>query len=161
LKIPNRRWLWEQIGELKPEQGTGLIFCQYREEVRHWESKLLSLGFRCWSCVGGEAQGFSTLVRTQLPPDFIIATTVLSHGVNLPRISRVFFTYPVKNRDFWIQMVARGGRKGEPFDVFSVEKPTGLQWNKYTNYLAIRRLDLKMSGRKFFRAIQEWFLKAS
>lgn len=97
------------------QHGTSLIFCQYREEVALWEKKLMSAGFTVWACRGGEASEFGRRVATETPPQFIVATTVLSHGVNLPSIRRVFFFYPVRNKDFWIQMTARGGRRGEGF----------------------------------------------
>lgn len=159
LKIPHRRWLWDSVGLLKPHRGTALIFCQYRHEVSRWVAHLRSQGFETWGCVGGGAREFSSLVRTGIVPDFIVATTVLSHGVNLPQISRIFFTYSVGNLDFWIQMVARGGRRGEAFDVFSVESPHGLRWNRFTNFLAIQFLSLKMAGKKFYLAFVAWFLK--
>ena len=53
--------------------------------------------------------------------DLIVATTAISHGVNLPEIHRIYFAYPFKNRDFWIQMVGRGGRKGECFQVHTMD----------------------------------------
>jgi ATP-dependent DNA helicase RecQ len=159
-KYPSKNWLDEYFDQLKPKNGTGLIFCQYRHEVKVWEEKIRKKQLTCWSCVGGEAGQFSQLAQTGVVPDFIVATTVLSHGVNLPVISRIYFTYQVQNLDFWIQMVARGGRRGEIFDVFALENPAGLEWNRLTNYLAIRLLTLKMSVTNFFLAIQEWFLKA-
>ncbi len=159
-KYPSKNWLLEYFDQLIPASGTGLIFCQYRHEVREWEEKLKQKNYTCWSCVGGEASEFSQLVRTGVVPHFIVATTVLSHGVNLPVISRIYFTYQVGNLDFWIQMVARGGRRGEAFDVFSLENPSGLEWNGLKNYLAIRLLTMKMSVNNFILAIQEWFLKA-
>lgn len=159
-KYPSKKWLSDYFDQLHPGTGTGLIFCQYRHEVRAWEEKLKQKNYVCWSCVGGEAAEFSQLVRTGIVPDFIVATTVLSHGVNLPVISRIYFTYPVRNLDFWIQMVARGGRRGEAFDVFALENPHGLNWNGIKNYLAIRLLTMKMSVNNFILAIQEWFLKA-
>ncbi len=159
-KYPSKNWLTNYFDQLIPASGTGLIFCQYRHEVRSWEEKLKQKNFKCWSCVGGEAAEFSKLVRTGVVPDFIVATTVLSHGVNLPVISRIYFTYQVRNLDFWIQMVARGGRRGEAFDVFALENPNGLEWNGLKNYLAIRLLTMKMSVYNFILAIQEWFLKA-
>ena len=45
--------------------------------------------------------------------DFIIATSVVSHGVNLPSIGRVIFLYRVQNTAHYIQMLGRGGRRGE------------------------------------------------
>jgi superfamily II DNA or RNA helicase len=76
-------------------------------------------------------------------PDFIIATTVLGHGVNLPLIKRVFFLYPVKNPDFWLQMVARGGRRGESYSVFALENPIGIRFSRFKNFTTILWLTMK------------------
>ena len=140
--------------------GVNLIFCAYRKEVIKWENLLKEQGFSVWTCVGGEASAFSLKVQRESPPQFIVATTVLSHGVNLPNISRIFFLYEVRNLDFWIQMVARGGRKGERFEVFALENPVGIKWSKIFNSLAIARLSLKMKLHQLMKQIEEWFLKA-
>lgn len=153
------KWLENLIlsGQWK---GVSLIFCAYRKDVLAWEKKLKERDLRVWSCLGGEASLFSARVHSERPPQFIVATTVLSHGVNLPAISRIFFLYPVNNLDFWTQMVARGGRRGEIFDVYALENPCGIKWNKYLNALAILRLSLKMRAQQTFKQIEEWFLKA-
>lgn len=160
LKAPNERWLKELILESPSDKSTNLIFCAYRSEVFKWEKELKARGFRVWTCVGGEASLFSLKVQSERAPQFIVATTVLSHGVNLPNISRIFLMYQIKNLDFWIQMVARGGRRGEAFEVFALEKPIGLKYNRPLNSLAILHLSLRMRVKHFTREIQEWFLKA-
>jgi superfamily II DNA helicase RecQ len=145
---------------LASSPGVNLVFCAYRSEVLKWEKLLKEQGFSVWTCVGGEASAFSLKVQRESPPQFIVATTVLSHGVNLPNISRIFFLYEVGNLDFWIQMVARGGRKGESFEVFALENPVGIKWSKLFNSLAIARLSLKMKLHHLMKRIEEWFLKA-
>jgi len=127
--------------------------------VMKWEKILKAQGQSVWTCVGGEDSLFSLKVQSEKPPKFIVATTVLSHGVNLPNISRIFFLYSVKNLDFWIQMVARGGRRGEKFEVFALENPVGIKWNSLLNSLAIARLSLKMKWKHFSKQIEKWFLK--
>jgi superfamily II DNA or RNA helicase len=140
-------------------QGTGLIFCRYREEVLAWEKRLTSFGFRTWSCLGGEAAEFGKRVSSEAPPDFIVATTVLSHGVNLPTITRVFLMYPVGNIDFWIQMIARGGRRGEVFDVFALEHPHGLRWSRGKNLMRILILELRLFISVLLNQLEQCFLK--
>jgi len=161
FKAYSQRWLENYLINLNPHGGVTLIFCAYRSEVIKWEKKLKHLGHTVWTCVGGEASLFSLKVQSEKPPNYIIATTVLSHGVNLPQISRIFFLYQVKNLDFSIQMVARGGRRGEKFEVFSLENPIGIKWSKLLNCLAIARLSLKMKGQLLIKQTEEWFLKAS
>lgn len=151
----------ELIVTIPWKSGVSLIFCAYRCEVLNWERELTHRGYTVWTCLGGEASAFSRKVQRESPPDFIVATTVLSHGVNLPQITRIFFTYKVQNLDFWIQMVARGGRRGENFEVFALENPSGIRWNRLFNSLAILSLSLRMKWHKFYQQIEQWFLKES
>jgi superfamily II DNA or RNA helicase len=92
----------------------------------------------------------SERLKSQPNPDFIISTTVLSHGVNLPKIEKLFFTYKVENPDLWIQMVARGGRKGEEFQVFALEEPIGLFWSSWKNAYDLMLVDLQVRWTSFF-----------
>lgn len=160
IKAPNKHWL-SQLIYCHQVKGVKLIFCQYREEVFEWETKLKAKGFTVWTCVGGEAQKMQSLVQFQEPPDFIVATTVLSHGVNLPSIACVYFLYPLDNIDFWIQMVARGGRRGEKFEVFALENPHGIMLSKWANTLALLRFSFTMKRVSFFEDIDQCFLKES
>src|SRR5690606_22468385 len=105
----------EMIFLEEKEASVKLIFCQYRTEVFQWEKELNENGFSCIPCVGGESKYMAKRLQENPRPDFIVATTVLSHGVNLPEIKKIYFTYKVSNIDFWVQMVARGGRKGEDY----------------------------------------------
>ena len=101
-------------------RGTGLIFCQYRKEVNDLADELRGRGFSVISCVGGEAYEFSLKLFERNNWDFIVATTVVSHGVNLPVISEIFFTYKIKNLDFYLQMVGRAGRDGSDFRIHTL-----------------------------------------
>ncbi len=142
-----------------PPRGTSLIFCRYREEVLEWEKRLQKDGHRSWSCRGGEAPAFRKRVELESAPDYIISTTVLSHGVNLPVISRIFFLYPVKNIDFWIQMTARGGRTGEKFEVFALEPPHGLRWGRFSNLVSLIFLHTRLLKGIFLNQLEQCFLK--
>ncbi len=72
------------------------------------------------TCVGGESRDFVLQLNQEVQLDFIVATTVVSHGVNLPNIGKVYFTYNVENLDFYLQMLGRGGRSGESFEVHTL-----------------------------------------
>lgn len=102
-------------------RGTNLVFCEYRQEVKELEKVLTSRGFTCISCVGGEASDFVEKLQQGGSFDFIIATSVVSHGVNLPQISEIYFTYKISNIDFYIQMIGRGGRDGSSFNIHTFE----------------------------------------
>lgn len=161
IRAPSKSWV-RRLLELGPVgTGTNLVFCAYRAEVQELEKRLKGFGFKVWSCVGGEARLMKEKMEGNELPDFIIATSVLSHGVNLPPISCVFFLYPLRNIDFWIQMVARGGRKGERFEVFALENPHGIKWGRISNCLAILSLSLKMRLKSLWREFDQWFLKES
>jgi superfamily II DNA helicase RecQ len=159
-KVPSKKWLMEFLPTVKKNE-TNLIFCAYRQEVAKLAQFLEREGYVVWTCLGGEASAFSQKVQTETAPDFIIATSVLSHGVNLPTLKRVIFFYEIKDLNFWIQMVARGGRHGEQFEVFSLENPQGIKWSRTLNILAIQGLSLKMKLIHIWKEIEAWFLKAS
>jgi superfamily II DNA or RNA helicase len=160
--LSSRSMMKTLILQSKPSRtGVTLIFCRYRQEVMKTTLDLRTRGRVVWSCIGGESAAFSERVRNEAPPEFIVSTTVLSHGVNLPKIVRIIFLDPVNSLDFWIQMVARGGRRGEKFDVYSLEKPVGIKWNRFTNFLAILQLSFKMKAHQYFEQFTQWFLKAS
>jgi superfamily II DNA helicase RecQ len=101
--------------------GVFLYFCQYRSEVDDWVSYFKKRGVRVVGCKGGEVASFVDELRVEPHPKAIFATTVLGHGVNLPSISKVFFSYQVGEHDFWIQMAGRGGRRGERYEVHSFD----------------------------------------
>lgn len=157
---PSRHWMMEKILLTNVQIKTvSLIFCAYRSEVFEVANKLRTKGYCVWTCVGGESKEMSHKMQLESAPHFIVATTVLSHGVNLPKISSLYFLYPLENIDFWIQMVARGGRKGESYEVYALEKPYGLKWSRSINCLAILLISLRMKIIHFFRQYDQWFLK--
>lgn len=139
----SRDWLLKQLFMREPHEKTTLVFCEFRNQVMELQSYLSTSGFTCVSCVGGEAKLMREKLLLHPQPEFIVATTVLSHGVNLPEIQRIFFLYEIKNPDFWLQMIARGGRRGEAYDVFALEKPFGLPFGRVKNWCWIFWLSLR------------------
>ena len=106
---------------LKKEE-TILYFCRYRYEVERWinfcnRNKIPSLG-----CIGGQVDKFVKDMKQMQTPRCIFATSVLGHGVNLPSINRVFISYRVGDFDFWLQMVGRGGRDGNRYSLYTIDK---------------------------------------
>jgi superfamily II DNA helicase RecQ len=160
-QCPSKYWTQDYLENGPKPAGVTLIFCAYRSEVKNWTEKLQKKGHLVWDCVGGEAKEMKNKMAQGVNPDYIVATSVLSHGVNLPPIATIFFLYPLGNVDFWIQMVARGGRKGEEYRVFALEKPIGIKWNRFSNFLAILGLSFKMKLHLWKRDIDQWFLKES
>ncbi|MGE3609928.1 MAG: DEAD/DEAH box helicase [Bacteriovoracaceae bacterium] len=155
--IPEKQMMRELI-EL-PSTGVKLVFCAYRNEVLKLTEELRAKGNKVWGLVGGEAHKMQALIQSGDKVDFIVATTVLSHGVNLPKISEIYFLYELKNIDFWIQMVARGGRKGEDFRVYALEKPYGISWSRIINFLFVLLLRIKLCFNSMKGQFYLWFLK--
>lgn len=114
---------WRRL-QKKKKGETFMIFVAYRQEVDDLVFRIQRAGFACLGCVSGEVPRFKEeLDRREQDGkkvDVIVATTCLSHGVNLPPLSNVFLFYPIQHRDFWIQMVGRAGRRGEAFEVFEM-----------------------------------------
>lgn len=107
----------------KPKDKTLLVFAQYRNEVKELQQKWTALGFSCLGCLGGEVMDFCKKLAEKGPrPDIIFATSALSHGVNLPPLHAIFINYELNDKEFWIQMVGRGGRKGEAYLLYHVTR---------------------------------------
>jgi superfamily II DNA helicase RecQ len=137
IKAPSRKWVIADIMRQQKGAGVRIVFCRYREEVLALAGKLSGAGFSCLTCLGGEAGALGGKLMLTPAPDYIVCTTVLSHGVNLPEISRVYLLYPTGNCDFWIQMIARGGRRGGNFNVIGLELPHSIPWSPIGNFLAV------------------------
>lgn len=160
LKAPSRFWIEEYLfARSLYSNGVELIFCAYRQEVRDLSRKLEEEGYRVWHCVGGEATKMEAYINSGTLPHYIVSTTVLSHGVNLPEISSVYFLYKINNIDFWIQMVARGGRRGGKFKVFALEKPHGIKFRFGINLILLIQETILMNWRCFRGFFEQWFLK--
>ncbi len=115
-----RRFEYDLYRRLRGQEPF-LLFCKYRSQVDHMVEKYRAQGFRVLGCKGGEGREFILSLRDATDLDCIFATSVLGHGVNLPRISRVYLGYRVGNLDFWLQMATRGGREGDSYQVYTFD----------------------------------------
>lgn len=131
-KVFYRRFLFE-LG--RKEEGVFLYFCQYREEVDQWVKHCQKKGITVLGCKGGEVAQFVVDLEKVENLSCIFTTTALSHGVNLPSIRKVFIGYQVRDKDFWIQMTGRGGRRGESFELFHFDRFLGSKWNYFRSLL--------------------------
>jgi ATP-dependent DNA helicase RecQ len=112
---------WREIRQ-KKDEDIFLYFCAYRSQVDELVDRARRLGFKAIGCVGGEVESFLKQVEeSEGKIDCIFSTTTLSHGVNLPEIKKVFIDYEVKNYDFWLQMIGRGGRQGSEYQVYTTD----------------------------------------
>ena len=158
IKAYSQSWILEQIfSESKSSQTVKLIFCPYRKSVFQMKKKLERNGFSVVSCVGGEARDMRDKLSKCPRPHFIVATTVLSHGVNLPEISKIYLLYPLKNIDFWIQMVARGGRRGGGYQVIGRETPYGMRWSFLKNLGLLIFLSFKARLKSFYHSYLSFY----
>lgn len=93
-------------------QGRTILFCPTRKEVMQWFDFFSRLGISSDYCIGGEVKDF--IARETVDNKLIIATSALSHGVNLRGIENIYINYrPNESTNF--QMIGRGGRFGEEF----------------------------------------------
>jgi len=111
-----RRFIYELF---KSKDETMLFFCARRNEVDQWLDFCERRGIFALGCKGGEVQTFIEALKMYPNPKVIFATSALSHGVNLPPLSKVFIGETLGRKDFWLQMAGRGGRKGEKYELFS------------------------------------------
>lgn len=117
-----RRFIYEL---LQNENETFLYFCSRRNEVDQWLDFCARRGILALGCKGGEVQGFIQALKMYPSPRVIFSTSALSHGVNLPPLSKVFIGEALGRKDFWLQMAGRGGRKGERYELFSFDEFEG------------------------------------
>ncbi len=101
------------------ENGRVILFVKYRSQVKEYLQWAEKLNIKSFGCVGGEAFEFSKLPLGQAR--FFVSTTVLSHGVNLPEINTVMINYKLEDEVFFLQMISRAGRRGEKFQVYSMD----------------------------------------
>ena len=112
-----RRFLYEM-----KKEGVKLYFCKYRSEVDFWVEYFTLRKVNVLGCKGGEVTEFVRKLKEMPSPRCIFATSALSHGVNLPSLCQIFIGHKVSDLNFWIQMVGRGGRRGEKFELFHQDK---------------------------------------
>lgn len=135
------RAFWREL-KIKKTGEVFLIFCSYRGEVDEMVEMAKRHGFRAIGCVGGEVERFQAELKNHSENvDCIISTIALSHGVNLPEIKKVFINYEVKNYDFWLQMVGRGGRSGSPYEVYCFDTFHLEKKDKWIQYLKVGLAD--------------------
>lgn len=112
---------WRELRQ-KQENDIFLYFCAYRSQVDELVARTTRMGFTALGCVGGEVDSFlQNVKKNEGKVDCIFSTTTLSHGVNLPEIKKVFIDYEIKNYDFWLQMIGRGGRQGSDYQVYTYD----------------------------------------
>lgn len=122
----------------------GIIFCRTRAEVARWHDWFLRQKITCLACVGGEVAAFREELKNKNSV-WIVTTSALSHGVNLPSFSDVYITYDPKCSSMWLQMAARGGRRGEEFTVHTVGKLSLKTW------LRVMCFDVLVRARLYLR----------
>ena len=128
---------WREL-RAKKADDVFLYFCAYRGQVDELVERARRQGFVALGCVGGEVQSFlDDLKKVENKIDCIFSTTTLSHGVNLPEIKKVFIDYEVKNFDFWLQMIGRGGRQGSEYQVYSTDRFHTSKTERFKHKLSI------------------------
>lgn len=131
------RAFWREL-KAKKANDVLLMFCSYRGEVDEMVEMAKRHGYSAIGCVGGEVERFQLdLKNCSGAVDCIFSTIALSHGVNLPEIKKVFINYEVKNYDFWLQMVGRGGRQGSAYEVYCFDTYHMEKKEKWLQYFKV------------------------
>jgi superfamily II DNA helicase RecQ len=124
--------------EKKKKDEVFILFCSFRGEVDFFYGFLKNKNYRVLPCVGGEVKKFQEMLKdSDGQIDCIVSTVALSHGVNLPEIKKVFINYEVKNYDFWLQMIGRGGRNGAAYEVYTFDDYWHSKKERLLNYIQI------------------------
>jgi superfamily II DNA helicase RecQ len=133
-------WMTELIAD--DLIGMSLIFCQHRHAVDVWVEKLQQLGLVVWGCKGGETSQFQIRLQSEKLPHVIVATSCLSHGINLPNLARVILLD--QSAPHWMvhQMRTRAGRRGDAFEVWMSWRLAGL--SKRERLVAFLRLLIRV-----------------
>jgi ATP-dependent DNA helicase RecQ len=101
------------------DPGVILFFCRTRYEVDRWQSYCHRHKISAIFCKGGEVSEFIKKYKNNSSPKIIFTTKALSHGVNLKNITSIYINYYVESCALFLQMVARGGREQQAFEVYS------------------------------------------
>lgn len=133
-----RRLVWEA----RKKNSSGIVFCHTRAQVYEWNLWFKRRGIKSLGCVGGEVERFRQELAKLGDVSWIVTTSALSHGVNLPSFKNVFIAYKPDNKSMWLQMAARGGRRGEGFKLHTLDKPTLIQKIKLSLFDMLVKLDL-------------------
>ena len=114
-------WLNTLLCEvLQQQKDNTLVFCAHRDEVDQWVELCRQQGVQAIGCKGGETATFSEKLMTAKGPVAIFSTSCLSHGVNLPKLGRVVLLYQESCPAMVHQMMTRGGRQGEDYQVWQL-----------------------------------------
>jgi superfamily II DNA or RNA helicase len=153
----NKKALFRRFHNLlrNREGGVFLYFCRYRHEVDRLVQKYQDEGLNVIGCKGGETETFRKQLEKNPKPDCIFATTALSHGVNLPSVNKIFLSYPTKNLDFWVQMVGRGGRRGEEYELYTFDSYFLDFWQRSYKILLTSLYDWYLSVKERFSIYPE------
>ena len=145
-------WLLDDI-QFSRCSGVKLVFCPYRNQVKELEEKLKAGGLNVLSCVGGESSEFTQKLLTIKNLDVIVATSVVSHGVNLPAIAKIYFLQKIENSDFYLQMVGRGGRGGEEFELHTLNSNYFPKFELMQAYLSpyLKRIRNRVNSLLYYR----------
>jgi ATP-dependent DNA helicase RecQ len=138
------------------EKENSLLFCNYRQQVKQISQQLESFEIPNYHCVGGEAAQFSQQLHERLA-HLVLATSVLSHGVNLPIIKHVYFLQKSESAELDLQMQTRGGRDGSGYNVYFILKYSPKAWLNYA--LLLGAILLKIKYWKLVKISKELSLK--
>jgi superfamily II DNA helicase RecQ len=140
--LPSERALLLSVLLNQMRKQNALLFCPYRQQVKYFSQQLESFSVAHYHCVGGEAAQFSQQLLSH-KAHLVLATSVLSHGVNLPVIKHVYFLQKTLQKELDLQMQTRGGRDGSGYNVYFILKYSPRAWFNYAILVGVILLKIK------------------
>lgn len=126
-----RRAILEQVGELR---GPGLIYVATRRETEEYAEALQQKGLRADAYHSGRRHDDRQLIHEQFLADqldVVVATTAFGMGIDKPNVRFVVHADVPDSVDSYYQEIGRGGRDGEPTEIFLHYRPEDLGLRRF------------------------------
>ena len=126
-----RRAILEQMAELT---GPGLLYVATRKESEEYAEALQEAGIRAGAYHSGRRNDDRQLIHEQFLADeldVVVATTAFGMGIDKPNVRFVVHANIPDSVDSYYQEIGRGGRDGEPCEIFLHYRPEDLGLRRF------------------------------
>lgn len=103
----------DEIMAYGKDRGSWLLFCSGVDHALHMRDEIRSRGVSCETITGSTPQGERTKILEDFKSGHVRAVTnnsVMTTGVNVPRIDLIAFCRPTLSESLYLQMAGRGLR---------------------------------------------------
>ncbi|UPO76530.1 RecQ family ATP-dependent DNA helicase [Arthrobacter sp. Helios] len=126
-----RRAILEQVAELR---GPGLVYVATRRETEEYAEALQQKGLSADAYHSGRRHDDRQLIHEQFLADqldVVVATTAFGMGIDKPNVRFVVHADVPDSVDSYYQEIGRGGRDGEPTEIFLHYRPEDLGLRRF------------------------------